>query len=173
MPHSKPLLTAIVESFSQESGSWLGAGIPQGNPLRGTKVRTGKFIKTQGKCHVLHFFCCCWTYISVLYNGSFKILCLLFRIDITDLIIFTQCKTALKFFKLYEPFLFFLTSLLDNNCFTMLCYCCCITKWVSYMYTYIPISPPSCVSLPSSLSHHCKWTKSTELISLCYAAVPH
>ena len=29
---------------------------------------------------------------------------------------------------------------------------CFITKWISYTYTYIPISPPSCVSLPSSLS---------------------
>ena len=30
---------------------------------------------------------------------------------------------------------------------------CCITTWISYMYTYIRISPPSCVSLPPSLSH--------------------
>ena len=28
---------------------------------------------------------------------------------------------------------------------------CYITKWVSYTYTYIPISPPSCVSLPPTL----------------------
>ena len=25
---------------------------------------------------------------------------------------------------------------------------CCITKWISYKYTYIPISPPSSSSLP-------------------------
>ena len=30
---------------------------------------------------------------------------------------------------------------------------CFITKWISYTYTYIPISPPSCISLPHSLSH--------------------
>ena len=30
---------------------------------------------------------------------------------------------------------------------------CCITKWISYMYTYIPISFPSCTSLPPYLSH--------------------
>ena len=30
---------------------------------------------------------------------------------------------------------------------------CFITKWISYTYTYIPISPPSCISLPPSLSH--------------------
>ena len=46
-----------------------------------------------------------------------------------------------------------------------------ITKWISYTYTYIPtISPPSCVSLPSSLSHPSRRSQSTELISLCYAA---
>ena len=36
------------------------------------------------------------------------------------------------------------------------------------MYTYIPISPPSCISLPPSLSHHSRWSESTELLSLCY-----
>ena len=44
---------------------------------------------------------------------------------------------------------------------------CFITKWISYTYTYIPISPPSCVSLPPSLSHPSRWSQSTELISLC------
>ena len=47
---------------------------------------------------------------------------------------------------------------------------CCITKWISYMHTYIPISPPSCVSLPPSLSRPSRWSQSTELISLCHAA---
>ena len=28
---------------------------------------------------------------------------------------------------------------------------CFITKWISYTYTYIPISPPSCISLPPTL----------------------
>ena len=51
--------------------------------------------------------------------------------------------------------------------------CCCITKWISYTYTYIPISPPSCISLPPSLSHPSRWSQSTELISLCYAAASH
>ena len=50
---------------------------------------------------------------------------------------------------------------------------CFITKWISYTYTYIPISPPSCVSLPPSLSHPSRWSQSTELISLCYAAASH
>ena len=50
---------------------------------------------------------------------------------------------------------------------------CCITKWISYTYTCIPISPPSCISLPSSLSHPSRWSQSTELISLCYAAASH
>ena len=47
---------------------------------------------------------------------------------------------------------------------------CCITKWISYIYTYIPISPPSWASLPPSLSHPSRWSQSTKLISLCYAA---
>ena len=50
---------------------------------------------------------------------------------------------------------------------------CFITKWISYAYTYSPISPPSCVSLPPSLSHPSRLSQSTELISLCYAAASH
>ena len=50
---------------------------------------------------------------------------------------------------------------------------CCITKWISYTYTYIPIPPPSCVSLPPSLSHPSRWSESPKLISLCYAAASH
>ena len=42
---------------------------------------------------------------------------------------------------------------MEYNCFTMLFSFCCITKWISYTYTYIPISPPFCLSLPPSLSH--------------------
>ena len=41
------------------------------------------------------------------------------------------------------------------------------------MFTYIPISPPSCVSLPPSLSRPSRWSQSTELISLCYVAASH
>ena len=47
---------------------------------------------------------------------------------------------------------------------------CCAPKWISRMYTYIPTSPPSWASLPPSLSHPSRWSQSTELISLCYAA---
>ena len=50
---------------------------------------------------------------------------------------------------------------------------CFIIKWISYTYTYVPIFLPSCVSLPPSLSHPSRWSQSTELISLCYAAAPH
>ena len=80
------------------------------------------------------------------------------------------------FFMCILIFLFiFLTSLLYWSVIALPCCVsfCCITKWISYMYTYIPISPPSCVSLPPSLSHPSRWSQSTELISLCYVAPSH
>ena len=66
-------------------------------------------------------------------------------------------------------YLFFLTSLLEYNCFTMVCQFLLYNK-VNQLYIYIcsHISPR--VSLPSSLSHPSRWSQSTELISLCYAA---
>ena len=70
-------------------------------------------------------------------------------------------------------FLFFFTSLLEYNCFTMMYYFLLYNKVNRYMYTYIPISPPSCVSLPPSLSLPSRCSQSTELISLCYAAASH
>ena len=51
---------------------------------------------------------------------------------------------------------------------------CFITKWISYTYKYVPISLPSCISLPPpSLSHPSRWSQSTELISLCYVAASY
>ena len=41
------------------------------------------------------------------------------------------------------------------------------------MYTYIPISPPCCISLSPSLSHPSRWSQSTQLNPLCYAAASH
>ena len=69
---------------------------------------------------------------------------------------------------------FFLTSLLEYNCFTMSCQFLLYNKVNQlYVYIYIPISPPSCASFPSSLSHPSRWTQSAKLISLCYAAASH
>ena len=55
---------------------------------------------------------------------------------------------------------------------------CCVSfcgtsKWISYMYKYIPISPPSWASLPPSLSHPSRSSQSTEMISLCHVAASH
>ena len=50
---------------------------------------------------------------------------------------------------------------------------CCTTKRISHMHTHVPISPPSCVSLPPSLSHPSRSSQSTEPISLCYTAASH
>ena len=45
---------------------------------------------------------------------------------------------------------------------------CCITKWISYMHTYIPISPLFCISLPPSLSHPSRWSQAwADLPVLC------
>ena len=41
------------------------------------------------------------------------------------------------------------------------------------MYTYIPISPLSSVSLSYSLSHPSRWSQNIKLISLCYVASSH
>ena len=81
------------------------------------------------------------------------------------------------------------------HCFSRICtiqwmlFCCCfgwffffhpfitIFKCVSckqiFLNSYIPISPSSCVSLLPSLSHPSRWSQSTELISLGYAAASH
>ena len=80
--------------------------------------------------------------------------------------LFLTCSMPFYFFILY----FFYWSI------TALQWCvsfCFITKWISYTYTYIPISPPSCILLPPSLSHFSRWSQITELISLCYVAASH
>ena len=60
-------------------------------------------------------------------------------------------------------------SIIASQC----CVSFCSTKWISHMHTYVPISPASWASLPSSLSHPSRWSQSSELISLCYAAASH
>ena len=78
------------------------------------------------------------------------------------------------YFNPYLSFFFFFKHLYWSLIALQWCVSfCCITTWISYTYTYIPISPPSCVSLPPSLSHPSWWTQSTKRISLCHAAASH
>ena len=74
---------------------------------------------------------------------------------------------------LFYYYYYYLISLLSIIALQWCVSFCCITKWISYMYTYILISPPSSVSLPPSLSHSSRWSQSTKLISLCYAVTSH
>ena len=71
---------------------------------------------------------------------------------------------------------FFFTSLLEYNCFKMLCLFLLYNKQ-SELAIGIHISPYplplASPSLPPSLSHPSRWSQSTELISLCYAAASH
>ena len=48
---------------------------------------------------------------------------------------------------------------------------CCITKWISYMYTYI-LSPWASL-LPHHPSYPSRSSQNTEMDSMCYTAVAH
>ena len=65
---------------------------------------------------------------------------------------------------------FSFTSLLEYNCFTMVCQFLLYNK-VNQLYIYSHIS--SLLRLPPSLSHPSRWSQSTKLISLCYVAASH
>ena len=71
-------------------------------------------------------------------------------------------KSRLAYCFIIMPILFFfLTSLLEYNCFAMVCFCF-ITKWISYTYTCPLISsllrlPPSHPPYPTPLGGHRAW----------------
>ena len=70
-------------------------------------------------------------------------------------------------------FIYFLASLLDYNCITMLCQFLLYNE-VNQLYVYIYPHTPSLLHLPPNLlSHPSSWSQSTELISLCYATASH
>ena len=65
--------------------------------------------------------------------------------------------------------LFFLTSLLEYNCFIMLCQFLLYSK-VNQLYVYIyPISHPSCISLPPFLSHTSKWSQQIHIVFITFS----
>ena len=70
-------------------------------------------------------------------------------------------------------FFFFLTSLLEYNCFTLLCWLLLYNE-VNQLYVYIYPHIPSLFRLSPMLPiTSSRWSQSTELISLCYAAASH
>ena len=99
--------------------------------------------------------------------GLFHLACCLVSSMLSQMACFFLWLNNISLY-VYTTFSFFFTSLLEYNCFTMLCQFLHI-----YTYTYIPISPLSCISLPPSLSPPSRWSQSIELISLCYAAASH
>ena len=86
-------------------------------------------------------------------------------------LLFINCYLKILIF--FRFFFFFDRSLLECNCFTMLCQFLLYTQ-VNQPYAYISSHIPSLLSLlPSSLSHPSRSLQSTKLISLCYAAASH
>ena len=70
-------------------------------------------------------------------------------------------------------FFYFLTSLLEYNCFTMVCQFLLYNK-VNQLYIYIQPHISSLLRLPPIiLSHPPRQSQSTKLLSLCYAAASH
>ena len=89
------------------------------------------------------------------------------------ILFFSIPQTSLCFFLNNHALYFFLTSLSEYNRFPLLCQFLMYNK-VNQLYVYLyPISPPSCFSLPPSLSHPSRWSQSTKMISMCYAAASH
>ena len=68
---------------------------------------------------------------------------------------------------------FFFNIILEYNCFTMVGQSLLYNK-VNQLYIYIyHLHISSLLRLPPSLSHPSRWSQSTELTSLCYAAASH
>ena len=80
---------------------------------------------------------------------------------------------ALKYLVSFKHEIFFFISLLEYNCFTMLCQFLLYNE-VNQLYVYIYPHIPSLLSLsPTLLSHPSRSSQSIKLISLCYTAASH
>ena len=129
-------------------------------------------MSTQILCPFFYWF----VFLLLTYKNSLHILYRSSLSDISFASIFSYSVVCLFIFFIVSfvpQNFFFLTSLLEYNCFIVLCQFLLYNK-VNQLYIYIyPHDPPSCVSLPPSLSHLSRWSQSTKLISLCHAAASH
>ena len=81
------------------------------------------------------------------------VLIILFHAEITHLLSVVTVSTWFQwsFYTLpldLKKYIYLYWSIIALHCSVSFC---CRTKWISYTYTYIPISLPSCISLPPSL----------------------
>ena len=111
-----------------------------------------KFICSSGwvVVSVLVLFC-----ISLMTNDVKRLLLYLLLLVIHMSSLWDICSNHLIYFFLFFFFKHLYWSIIASQWCVSFCF---ITKWISYTYTHVPISPPSCISLhppyPTPLHGH-------------------